>query len=104
MAEYDNTNSGALFVAKEKRTPKSPDYTGSINVNGQEFFVSGWKKTSRNNQTYLSLALTPKNQQNNQGGNRQQSQGGASGWPAPNQGTRGPSSEPPMDFDDDIPF
>lgn len=94
MSNYDNTNSGALFQAKEKRTAKSPDYTGSIDANGVEFFVSGWKKTDRNGKPYLSLALTPKNQQQGNGGGRQQSQGAAGR----------PSSEPPMDFDDDIPF
>lgn len=92
MSNYDNTNSGALFQAKEKRTPKSPDYSGSINANGVDFFVSGWKKTDRNGKPYLSLALTPKNQQqNNQNSQGSHSQNHSQG-------------EPPMDFDDDIPF
>jgi len=60
---YDPTNSGALFRAKEKRTPTSPDYTGSVNVEGKEFFVSGWKKTSRTGEPFLSLKVTAKTQQ-----------------------------------------
>ena len=59
---FDPTNSGALFRAKEKRSDKSPDYTGSINVDGKEFFVSGWKKISRANEWFLSIKLTPKDQ------------------------------------------
>jgi len=62
---YDPTNSGALFRAKEKRTTTSPDYTGSINIEGKEFFISGWKKMSRASETFLSLKVTAKTQPSN---------------------------------------
>lgn len=109
MADYDNTNSGALFVAKEKRTPKSPDFTGSINIEGVEYFLSGWNKVARSGSEFLSLAVTKKTGGQSQGGQSCSAfpgQGGGQSRSAfPGQGGgRQSQSEPPMDFDDDIPF
>lgn len=61
--QYDNNNRGALFPSREKRTPNSPDYTGEININGVDYFLSGWGKTGRNGSKFVSLAVTPKQQQ-----------------------------------------
>lgn len=45
MAEFDNTNRGVLFNNKEKKTQDShPDYSGSINFNGVDCWLSGWIK------------------------------------------------------------
>jgi uncharacterized protein (DUF736 family) len=60
MSDYDNTNKGALFQAKEKKTDKHPDYDGSINVGGHDYWVSGWKKVSKNGNTFLSLSVKRK--------------------------------------------
>lgn len=48
MAEYDNTNRGVLFKAKEKKSEDSPGYTGKINVGGKEYKISAWVKESKN--------------------------------------------------------
>lgn len=37
-------NGGYAILNKVKRSPKSPDYTGKININGQNFYISIWKK------------------------------------------------------------
>jgi hypothetical protein len=64
--EYDNTNRGAIFKAKEKRTERSPDRTGEITVfcphckATTEFWLSGWIKKARSGQVFLSLACNPK--------------------------------------------
>ena len=63
MAEYDNTNSGALFKNKDKKTDNHPDYRGSINVNGQEFWISSWLKTAKSGEKYMSLSVQPKHEQ-----------------------------------------
>lgn len=55
---YDNNNSGALFRAKEKTRECSPDYTGSANVGGVEYRVSGWIKKSKAGTSYMSLAFS----------------------------------------------
>jgi len=42
--EYDNTNRGAIWGNKKKTTDNHPDFTGDINVEGKEYWVSGWKR------------------------------------------------------------
>ena len=54
---FDNTNRGALFVNTNKKTEKHPDYSGTVNINGTDHFISGWKKTSKGGQTYLSISI-----------------------------------------------
>jgi len=60
MAEYDNTNSGALFKNERKETEKHADYRGSINVEGHDYWLSAWLKTSRNGQKFMSLSVKRK--------------------------------------------
>ncbi len=57
---FDDNMRGALFRVKEKRTPSSPDYTGNVTINGVEYSLSGWKKVSRANEPYLSIAAKVK--------------------------------------------
>jgi len=64
MTDYDNTNTGALFKNDDKGSEKYPDYRGSINVNGSEFWLSAWIKTSKRGAKYMALAVTPKNADN----------------------------------------
>lgn len=56
---YDNTNRGALFENNKKSSDKHPDYTGKINVNGEEFWLSAWVKESKSGDEYFSLAVSP---------------------------------------------
>lgn len=60
MADYDNTNSGALFKNDNKESEKHPDYRGSINVDGTEFWLSAWLKTSKQGTKFMSLSVSPK--------------------------------------------
>jgi hypothetical protein len=78
MAEYDNTNRGALFKGK-KEQDSHPDYEGSINVGGKEFWLNAWLKTSSKGVKFMSLSVKPK---------------------------QGPASKthPSVDADSDIPF
>lgn len=61
---YDNTNSGALFKNDDKSNERHPDYKGSLNVNGVDFWISSWLKTSKAGAKYMSLSVTPKNANN----------------------------------------
>ena len=57
--KFDNTNTGALFKA-EKKSDKHPDYTGSLNVGGKDYFISSWLKTSKAGTKFMSLSVTEK--------------------------------------------
>lgn len=89
MPQYDNTNSGLLAKNKRKEKDTHPDYSGSINVEGVEYWLSGWLKTGKENsklagEKFFSLSVRPKDQQR---------------APAP-----APTPPPPDEFNDDIPF
>lgn len=58
--EYDNENRGVLFENDKGDNPKRPDYKGSINVEGKEYWLSMWEKVSKANQSYYSLTVEPK--------------------------------------------
>jgi len=66
MTEYDNTNSGALFKNENKTNERQPNLRGSLNVDGTEYWVSGWTKTIKNGpkagNKMISLAVTPKDE------------------------------------------
>lgn len=42
--EFDNTNRGSVWKNDKKETEKHPDFTGSLNVEGVEYWVSAWGK------------------------------------------------------------
>ena len=61
--EYDNNLTGALFKNDRKQTDQHPDYKGSVEVDGKHFWVSAWIKKSKKGVTFMSLNLTPKDEQ-----------------------------------------
>lgn len=90
--DFDNTNSGALFKNEKRANERSPEYKGECAPvcphcgKKSEFWLSAWIKTMRSNTSkkFMSLALTPKDE--------------------PKKPAAPVYNEPPMDFDDDIPF
>jgi hypothetical protein len=87
--QYDNTNSGLLAKNKRKEKDTHPDYSGSINVDGVEYWLSGWLKTGKEGsklagEKFFSLSVRQKDQQR-----------AAAPAPVP---------APAEDFNDDIPF
>jgi hypothetical protein len=62
MTEYDNTNRGSIWKNDDKREDKHPDFKGSLNVNGVEFWVSAWKRKegSSPKAPALSFSVKPK--------------------------------------------
>jgi uncharacterized protein (DUF736 family) len=59
MAEYDNNMRGVLFQ-NDKAKDTQPDYKGSCEIDGKEYWLSGWKKLSKDNKPFLSLAIQEK--------------------------------------------
>lgn len=62
-------NNGSLFKNDNKRPDKNdPDYKGSAVIDGQEYWISGWKKESSDKKSnFLSLSFSPKEEQANSG-------------------------------------
>jgi uncharacterized protein (DUF736 family) len=88
MPDFDNTNRGALFknTDDDKVEGKHPDYRGNINVDGTEYWLSAWLKTSKAGMKYMSLSIKPKNADT---AKPKQSAGGGAH---------------PHDFNDEVPF
>ena len=65
MSEYDNSNKGSIWKNEKKTTDKHPDFTGSLNVNGVDFWVSAWKRKEGQSQKApaLSFAIKPKEEE-----------------------------------------
>jgi hypothetical protein len=62
---FDRTNTGTLRRNERKEKETHPDFTGDMNINGTEFWLSGWIKTAGENsknpgQKFFSLAVKPK--------------------------------------------
>lgn len=87
MAEYDNTNKGVLFKNEDKQEERHADYRGSMNIDGKEFWLDAWIRTSKKGTKFMSLSVKPKMAREHAGGTRN---------PPPRE-------EAPA-FDDDIPF
>ncbi|MES2602123.1 MAG: hypothetical protein V4602_15075 [Pseudomonadota bacterium] len=62
MAEMDKTNRGAIWKNQKKERDTHPDFTGSLNVNGVEFWVSAWKRKedASDKAPALSFSIKPK--------------------------------------------
>ncbi len=58
--EFDDRNRGVLFRNNRKNTDRHPDMTGKINIEGKEYWLSGWTAYKRNDgEKYLQLSVTP---------------------------------------------
>lgn len=89
MAEFNNENRGALFKNDKKEQDNHPDYKGSINVAGIDYWLSAWLKTSdKTGKKFMSLSVKPK-----EDAPRQSS-----------QATRKPTRGSVQDMDSDIPW
>ena len=59
MTEYDNENRGVLFPNKYKEDgDKKPNYTGSVDVQGEQWRLAAWDNTSKNGVKYISLVVS----------------------------------------------
>ena len=62
---YDNTNSGMLARNDRKEKETHPDFKGSINVDGREYWLSAWVKEGKEGgkmagKKFFSLSVSPK--------------------------------------------
>jgi hypothetical protein len=62
MSEYDKTNRGVLFRNEKKQQDSHADYNGNLNVDGVEYWLNAWIKTSKTGGKFMSLSVKPKGQ------------------------------------------
>lgn len=56
---YDNTNSGVLFRNEDKGDgDKRPDYTGKLNVEGEDYRLAAWVRESKAGTKFLSVKIS----------------------------------------------
>ena len=60
---YDNTNRGVLFNNDRKANANHPDFKGSLNVDGKEFWVSAWNKQGSKG-SFISFSIEEKKDAN----------------------------------------
>jgi hypothetical protein len=82
--DYDNNMSGALFGNDQKQSDKEPDYKGSAEVDGVQYWISGWVNKSKDGKKYLKIKFTAKDSNGGRSGGRQS--GGAQRGGNRNQG------------------
>ena len=59
MSDYDNTNRGALFKNTKREKDTHPEYNGSINVAGIDYYINAWVKDGKSGK-FFSLSVKPK--------------------------------------------
>ena len=95
MTQFDNTNRGVLFKNDRKTKDTQPSHTGSLNVDGVEFFLDAWVKESQNGSKFFSVSVKRKDKQS----------GPQSPAPAPRAPAPAPRASSGFeDMSDDIPF
>ena len=60
MSDFDNNNRGAIWGNTKKTTDNHPDLTGSIMVDGKDYWLSGWKRKEGANPKSPALSGPPK--------------------------------------------
>jgi hypothetical protein len=62
LSQYDNTNRGSIWKNDDKENDKHPDFKGSLDVGGVEYWVSAWKRKPDANPKApaLSFSIKPK--------------------------------------------
>lgn len=93
MADFDNTNRGVLFRNDKASTDKHPTHTGSINIEGVDYWLSAWVKEGQKGK-FFSLSVQPKEKQ-------APKQDKAGQWKA---GAQKPQRQAEPEFEDDVPF
>ena len=78
--------SGALWNNDDKQKAEQPDWRGTVTVGGTQYWISGWKKVTKDRAEYISLSVRHKEQMPTRVADVQ------------------PIPLPAKDFDDELPF
>ena len=65
MASDDNLR-GVLFREQNKKSEKSPDFTGHLTIDGVRYRFAGWTREGKEGRKFLSLAASLPEEQRQQ--------------------------------------
>lgn len=118
--KFDETNRGITSNNDYKKDAKHPDVRGHINVNGLYYNLSGWNNVGQSGRAYTSWSVELMTQQEADKMHARAEARSAPQQPTQQQPTQQapnrepqqqqnppaghPAGEPPVNFDDDIPF
>ncbi len=74
--QYDNNLRGVLFKNDRKENEKHPDYKGSCEIEGNEYWLSAWIRSGDKGK-FMSLSFTLKEEKKAPPKRPQQKNGGA---------------------------
>lgn len=95
--EYDNTNRGSIWPNEKREKDTHPEFTGSLNVEGVEYWVSAWKRKPNAGPKAPSLSFSIKR--------KEEARGGRGGGPVKRDRDDGPAARREQEWpDDDLPF
>ena len=59
---YDNSNRGSIWRNEKKSKDADADFTGSLNIDGKDYFVNAWrrKEGASEKSPALSFSIKPK--------------------------------------------
>lgn len=58
---YDENNSGTLGRNKKKTEPNHPDHTGTLKIDGVEYWINAWVKENKTTkEKFFSLSVKEK--------------------------------------------
>lgn len=60
MSYQQKDGQGSLFRNDKQGNEKRPDWRGSLTLDGKEYEVAGWERTSQKGTAYISLSGKPK--------------------------------------------
>jgi len=86
--EYDNRNRISIFKNDKEDNPRRPDYTGTLNADGSDYYVSLWIRESKKGTKYMSGEVKIKDD----------------GLSKPKATSQPSLTGATIDLDDDIPF
>jgi hypothetical protein len=104
MTQYDNTNRFSLFKNDRKQEDRDADFTGTLNIEGVEYFVDAWKPRQPGGKLVLSGRVKPKAKQPNDFGTAQRQARYGKGEEEVPRRPNGRPAPSYADLDDDLPF
>lgn len=60
MAYEQKDMTGSAFLNQRKDRPTSADLTGTIKIEGKEYWLNVWNKSDKNGNGFISLSVRPR--------------------------------------------